>query len=343
MSSARRILVFRFSAMGDVAMTVPVLRELIEQNPETQIILVSRPQFSAFFKDIPCLHFHPIEPKGKHQSLRGLYLLFKELLSYQPEAIADLHFNLRSRVLSTFFRFKGLKIQHVNKGREEKKRLTKKFNKVLKPLHPMSERYADVFRNLGFKLKLSHQLLRNPAELSQKIIQLSGGQKQGKWIGISPFAQHTQKVYPLHKMEQIVANLAHQGHKLFIFGGGAAEKSVAEAWTQHSDNIISNIGKLKLEEELELISHLDVMLSMDSAGMHMASLNGVPVVSVWGATHPYVGFLGYGQDPKNCVQTNLNCRPCSVYGNKTCHRGDFACMQEITENNIIERVINNIS
>ena len=77
------------------------------------------------------------------------------------------------------------------------------------------------------------------------------------------------------------------------------------------------------------MSHLDVMLSMDSANMHLASLTGIPVVSVWGATHPMAGFLGYNQDPENVIQIDLECRPCSIYGNKPCQRGDYACLQNI--------------
>ena len=93
-----------------------------------------------------------------------------------------------------------------------------------------------------------------------------------------------------------------------------------------------------LQEELVLMSHLDVMVSMDSANMHLASLVHVPVVSVWGATHPYAGFMGWNQDDDMTVQVQLPCRPCSVFGNKACYRGDMACMNRITPEMIINKV-----
>lgn len=343
MPAKQKILVLRFSAMGDVAMTAPVLRELQQQNPHTELIVVSRALFEPFFKDIPRLSFHALEPKGKHKGFLGLLRLFNELRVHQITAVADLHQNLRSRTISSLFRFAGVKTETLHKGRLEKKELTRKVNKVLKELKPMPERYADVFKALGLKLALNNQLERNPEPLKPNVAAIAGDKKSGQWIGISPFAQHPQKVYPLAKMEKVALTLAEKGFKLFVFGGGESEKLVAESWSIKHQNIQSLVGKLSLAEELNLISNLDVMVSMDSAGMHLASLKGIPVVSVWGATHPFAGFLGYGQSPKNCVQLDLACRPCSVYGNKACHRGDFACMNQLQEVELLKVITDTIS
>jgi len=78
--------------------------------------------------------------------------------------------------------------------------------------------------------------------------------------------------------------------------------------------------------------------SMDSSNMHMASLVGTPVVSIWGATHPYAGFMGYGQSITNGVQTDLECRPCSVFGDKPCWRKDLACMNNIDIDEVLMKV-----
>lgn len=215
--------------------------------------------------------------------------------------------------------------------------MTAKRNKVLIPLRPMTEAYADVFIKLGFPLLLSHQLRRNKKKLPSKYLSFFTNPQQSN-IGISPLAQHDTKVYPLAKMEKVIQALANEGKQLFIFGGGREEKAVAEEWEKRFPNVESVIGKLTLQEELDLISHLDLMISMDSAGMHLASLMGVKVVSIWGATHPYAGFLGYGQQSENCIQIDLYCRPCSVYGNKPCYRGDLACMHSIHSGIIIAQV-----
>jgi ADP-heptose:LPS heptosyltransferase len=181
-------------------------------------------------------------------------------------------------------------------------------------------------------------LVKNPSLINAEIAAYIGGTKTQQWVGISPFAQHKQKVYPLHKMEFVVLSLAKLGYKLFIFGGGKAEEKTATEWESTHPNIVTLVNKLNLSNELNLISHLDLMVSMDSAGMHLASLKGIPVISVWGATHPSAGFLGYGQNLNDAVQLDLYCRPCSVYGNLPCYRGDFACMNNLPENLIINKV-----
>nr|AIA86245.1 CAZy families GT9 protein [uncultured Prevotella sp.] len=89
---------------------------------------------------------------------------------------------------------------------------------------------------------------------------------------------------------------------------------------------------------MALISHLKVMISMDSANMHLASLTGTPVVSIWGATHYYAGFMGWGQHPENATEVSLSCRPCSIFGNKACFRKDYACLQRITPDMIVSKI-----
>ncbi len=98
-------------------------------------------------------------------------------------------------------------------------------------------------------------------------------------------------------------------------------------------------GKLNLTEELNTIAELELMISMDSANMHLASLMGTRCISIWGATHPYAGFLGFGQSEDDVVQVkDLSCRPCSVFGDKECYRGDWACLEEFDIQKVVDRV-----
>ena len=337
MSSTQKIIVLRFSAMGDVAMVASVLREFTEQNQSAEIIMVSRPAFKSFFDGIPNLIFHAIQPKTNHKGIDGLYKLYQELRSYKPTAIADLHDNLRSRAISTFFRLTGLKIKRIDKGREEKKALTREHNKIFKPLRQTVERYADVFRALGFNIKLSHHITKSPQPIPAKAENLYTS-KTSKKIGISPFAQHLYKVYALEKMEVVIASLSNSGYDLFIFGGGKSEQTVAEKWAERYSNTYNLIGNYNLKEELAIISNLDLMLSMDSSGMHMASLMGVPVVSIWGPTHPHAGFLGYGQSESDCIQIDHPSRPNSIYGNKPCMCGVENCIDLIQPETIVNKI-----
>ena len=130
----------------------------------------------------------------------------------------------------------------------------------------------------------------------------------------------------------------HPNHRIFLFGG-TNEKEVLQQWETEFQNTKCIAGTMNFEEELMLIAQLDIMISMDSANMHLASLYRVPVVSVWGATHPYAGFYGWGQRPANAVQIDLYCRPCSVFGNKPGPRNDLKCLHSISPLMVYDKVI----
>ena len=340
--ASRTIIVLRFSAMGDVALLAAVLQEVVQQNPSVKIVMVSRPLFEALFLHIPQIIFHGVDTKGVHKGVKGLHRLSRELQQYDADAIADVHENLRSKTICFFSKKKGLQIKQIDKGRAEKKALTRKNNKILVPLKTTAQRYADVFNQLGLSVHLTNQLRKPNYEISSEIAALLGPTNNKK-IGVAPFAQHQYKMYPLEKMEEVVNSLAAKGHDVFIFGGGEKEKEVAEKWALASDQVTSIVGKINLKEELELISALDLMISMDSAGMHLASLVGTTVVSIWGPTHPYGGFLGYGQQLENCVQVPHPIRPNSIYGNKPCFAEGSTCIELITVEMILEKVEQNLN
>jgi ADP-heptose:LPS heptosyltransferase len=338
MTSTRHILVIRFSAMGDVAMTVPVVKALLDQNPDINITYVSRPLFADFFNNIPRLTYFKADLNNDYKGFGGLIKLFWHLKGQEKhDAVADLHNNLRTKLLRRLFRISGSKYAYIDKGREEKKLLTRFPGKILKPLKPTTERYADVFRELGFRVDLDHKLTRAPATLTDEIIAVTGNKTQ-KWVGIAPFAKHKGKIYPIELMQEVIKSLTTNNVAIFLFGGSLLEEEICNQWQNNFTNVISVVNKLTMPQELILISQLDVMISMDSAGMHLASLEGVPVVSVWGATHHYAGFLGYGQSENNIVADDIECRPCSVYGNKPCFRGDYACLYRIGPETIFTRI-----
>jgi len=305
-------------------MTVPVFREFLEQNPDVEIVMVSRNNFESLFADIPNVIFHGID-LDEYKGFLGIRRLGKELLKqYRPDYVADLHDVIRSKILDKIYVRKGLKVFKINKGKEEKENLTNVWNIEKFQLKKTVERYADVFRDMGFKVELSHQL-------RPKSTQKSG-------IGFAPFAQHKGKMLPLEKSFELVKILA-QKNTIYFFGGGKKETETLESWEQQIPNTKSLAGKLNLSEELNRIAQLEVMISMDSANMHLASIVGTRCVSVWGATHPYAGFLGFGQSEEDVVQIkDLTCRPCSVFGDKECYRGDWACLEEINVQQIIDKI-----
>lgn len=339
----KRLLVFRFSAMGDVAMAVPVLYSLAKQYPDLQITIVSRSAFQAFYEPLPAnISFFAADLYGEHKGIKGLYRLFRELYSMKFDAVADLHGVLRTFFLRFCFRLTGIPVQHINKGRKEKKALTRPKDKIRKSLPSTCDRYTEVFRRLGLSFSLEFTSIFAEKKANTSLFFPYTGEKgNDNWVGIAPFAKHVGKMYPLELMEQVVAQLSQDTNtRLFLFGGGKEETAVLSEWEKKYPHTITLAGKLKLNGELSLISKLDVMISMDSANMHMASLTHTPAISIWGATHPWGGFLGWNQSSENVIQVDLPCRPCSIFGHKPCLREDYACMNQITPELIVEHTRN---
>jgi len=335
------ILVLRFSAIGDVAMTVPVVDSLARQYPENIYTVVSQSFLHSLFENCPeNVHFVGVNLENEYKGAPGMYRLYRELSKLEIDAVADLHDVLRTKLLRFFFCCSGLKVRHINKGRKEKRSLTRKKDKIFRQLKPTTERYTDVFSALGQTLSTLdfRSIFGASRGKFDRIVQFTGI-KSGFWIGIAPFAKHKCKMLPLNCMKQVVAYFAgKEDVNVFLFGGGMLEKAILDEWSNEYPKTMTVTGKLTMSAELILMSHLDVMVSMDSANMHLASLTATPVVSVWGATHPYLGFYGYKQSPENAVQVELDCRPCSVYGNKPCHRNNPVCMNEITAQMLIDKI-----
>jgi len=312
------LLIIRLSALGDVAMSVPVINVLSETYPDLKITLVSRPQFKPLFDDIPNLNFIAADLYGKHKGL-GLLRLAKEARSIGVEAVADLHNVIRSKIITRYFKLHGVKVATIDKGRSEKKALTRKQNKVFKQLRSTHQRYSDVFAELGFPIELDHFKISPRRDLNQKLQGLAGKSSQ-KWIGIAPFAAFKSKMYPIEKMEQVIDKLDKSGDfKILLFGGGSQETKALNELEKKHTSAINIAGKISFKEELDLISNLDLMVSMDSANGHLATLFGTPVITLWGVTHPYSGFKPIGQPTDNQLLPDLKkfpLIPTSVYGNK---------------------------
>lgn len=335
-----KLLIIRFSALGDVAMTVPVIDSLARQYPQLDITVLSKPFMQPLFSGMPPnVQFRGADFR-EYKGLSGIIKLFRELKKVKYDSIADLHNVLRSNILRILFWLSGTKVAHINKGRKEKKKLVRAKHKKLQQLPSSFTRYEEVFKKLGYTIKPTFRSIFGNKKGDYSLFQSVTGAPDGKhWIGIAPFAAHKGKVLPKQTIDELIQEAAaHEDWRIFLFGGGEVEKELLEQWAAEYPNVQSLAGKLKLHEELALMSHLEVMVCMDSANMHLGSLTNTPVVSVWGATHPYAGFMGWGQSTDNAVQTDLSCRPCSIFGNKPCFRGDYACLTRITSHEITKNI-----
>ena len=331
--------------MGDVAMTVPVLRALVLQHPGVKITMVSRPFFQPFFEGIPNVNFFGVDLKERHKGFLGLFRLFSDLRKLDIDLVADLHNVLRSKVVRTLFALSGKKVAATDKGRAEKKALTSLTNKVFAPVKPMVERHVDTFKQFGFSIDLANPKFPEKAILSDEIFSITGTKNQN-WIGIAPFAQYESKVYPSDLMQKVIDDLAkNKNVKIFLFGGGATEIQKLKQLQNNHDNVIIVAGKLSFEAEIQLISNLDIMLSMDSGNSHISSMLGVKVITLWGATHPFAGFKPFNQPDDFCLTSDRKqypFLPTSVYGNKKV-AGYENAMRTILPFQVIEKINSNLT
>lgn len=343
----KQLLLLRFSAMGDVALLAPVVQAFTIRYPDVGITLVTRRKFAVFFEQFPNVRVVGADFEGQHNGFGGLVRLFNELRQLGSfDVIVDAHQNLRSAVLKRLFQLVGVPSVTIAKGRAEKKALTRREAKIRQTLPHSVERYARTFDQAGFALAPS-RTFRFPLVASANdelalFFARQPIQAKARWLGIAPFAQHRQKMWPFERFAPLLEQLyAHLPITIFLFGGGPEELTQLGTLRQRFPRAILVAGQLSLGAELGLIRQLDGMLCMDSGNMHLAALSGVPVLSIWGATHPDAGFGPWGQGPEATLQVPtdvLTCRPCSVFGNKPCWRGDLACLYDISVEAVATRV-----
>ncbi|WP_369858602.1 glycosyltransferase family 9 protein [Aquimarina sp. I32.4] len=317
--SEANILVIRLSAMGDVAMTIPVLRVFRATYPDVKLTVLTRKFFAPLFSDIDNLEVYHADVDKKHKGILGLTRLSNELKKQKITAVADLHNVLRSNILKNLFFLKGIKTIQIDKGRAEKKALTRSKGKVFKQLKTTHQRYADVFSALGYPIDLSTHRFPAKQSLTPDILELTQNSTK-KWLGIAPFAQYDSKTYPLESIVEVIDTLdKEENFEIFLFGGGKREADILNNIASKYKNVTNVIGKLPFEGELKLIGNLDIMLSMDSGNAHLAAMHGVPTITLWGVTHPYAGFMPFGQPIEHAILPNLakyDQIPTSIYGNK---------------------------
>ena len=335
----RNVLLIRFSAIGDVAMTVPVIHSLASAYPDVRFTMLSNVRFAPFFEHLPeNVTFMGVDLKRDYHGFGAMLKLFHKLSRKRFDAVADLHGVLRTTALSIFFRLSFRRVSRIDKDRRSRKRITRLKKKDLSPRITSFERYRLVLDKLGFKFDLNFSSIFGPDGADMGVIEKIIGTKDCKWIGVAPFAAHKGKIYPLYLMEEVVAQIDSACLcRQFVFAYGK-ERVLVEEWAQKYRSVELIDTRLGMEGELVLMSHMDVMLAMDSSNMHLASLTGTPVVSIWGATHPYAGFMGWGQKPDDCIQLDLPCRPCSIYGKKECIYSDYRCLTGIDPDTVFAKV-----
>ncbi len=316
--------------MGDVAMSLHAINALRTDYPSLKIVIVTKERFARFYEGISGTVVLTIPQKAAFSDLAALV---RKLKTMNIGYVADIHNTIRGKFIRFALRLSGAKVACLDKMRPERRKLLREKASSPSPLRHNVLRFCDVFARLGFPVHVPE------VRRIHKAVPAVFGTKDGKWAGFAPFASTRMKIYPEEGRVKLISMLSRDYGKVFIFTGPGKEKEFADRMQACYPNVVPVFGKTDLQGEIDLMSSLDVMITMDSSAMHMASLTGVPVVSVWGSTHPAAGFSAYGSRPEiSAVQLDLPCRPCSVFGKGTCLTGDYRCLRDITPEMIMEKV-----
>jgi ADP-heptose:LPS heptosyltransferase len=348
-----KILVVRFSALGDVALLVPVIKSFVETYRDVEVTVVTRPKFAPLFYDIERVVAFPADVDYTFTGVFGMRDLFRTLIRKGDyEVLIDFHDHIRTIILRTLFKIFGTPVIVFDKGRHEKKLFSQRNNKVEKPLMHTVTRYQKAFETAGYPFTLLDppyftlsETLQNAAA---EFLATRNLVKNEMWIGVAPFAAHASKIYPLENYKLLFDTVLKKiPAKFFLFGGGPREIKFFESLQlAYPDNCVVVAGQLKLRQEIALMQHLDLMVCVDSANMHLAALAGVKVLSIWGGTHPDIGFSPFKKGAESIIQisrSELPCRPCSVYGRETCYVGGFPCLTRIPAEVISEKIVGQVN
>lgn len=330
----RHILILRLSALGDIAIAAPLVKRYALENPSIKFTILANKLMAPLFNGPINLFFIPFDPK-KDGSFLSLIKLHTKLYNLGITEVADIHDVIRTKVIRGCLFARGIRNRVINKNRKDKKNLTKLNGKIAKQLPTSLMSYEKVLVKLG---------LKDLSFATEEYYKKEKDNSEFKSVGIAPFAKHLGKTWPIEYMEECVKELSKVNNiKIFLFGGGKEESNILMGWEQKYSNTESLAGKLSFEKELEIIGNLDLMVTMDSGNMHFASCMGTPVISVWGATHPFAGFYGWRQDYNDAIQLDMDCRPCSVFGDKKCIKENYPCLKNIKPEMVINKILNKLN
>ena len=313
-------------------MTVPVISVLRSTHPEIKITLLTTRFFSTLYNQIPEINFLYFE--SKHKTLRGLFCLSRKINKINPDFIIDLHDVLRTKILRLFLINKFGNTAVVNKGRKEKKLLIRGIKS--EPLKSMHCRYAETFEPLNIKINIDDFSYYKKIKIAHHHYAFNSN---NKLIGIAPFARHKCKEYSINNIINFIDSL-DKSWQILIFGapGNEEQKIIKLCNNKSNRHVISS--NYNLEQQMAIMSNLDVMISMDSANGHIASLFGIDVITIWGATHPNSGYGPLNQPKENSIVPDLNKYPdlpVTIYGSD-CPADYVEAINTIKCERILERL-----
>lgn len=310
MSQQKNILVFRFSALGDVALTIPVFIQLGKVYPEITFHLVTQKRLAPLFETLQNVQIIGVDFKGEHNGVIALQKLANQFNKQKFDAVVDLHDVLRSKYILANLSVRGNSTYTFTKGRKAKQQQLNVVNP--KQLKHTCQRYLEAFSFLGKPLELDLDFdYKSSAPIDEISYLIKPYQKA---VGIAPFSQHESKEWLIGNWRALIEKLHAQNIATYVFAFGERENSIATTWTAAfpTCNIINEA--IPLQHQLTLIQHLSAMVSVDSGNMHLASLLGIPTISLWFATHPNIGFAPLNNEDGIILPNSNKFEASSIYG-----------------------------
>lgn len=317
----QRILIIRFSSIGDIVLTTPVIRVLRAKYPKADIRFVTKPQFVQLVEPNPHLN-------GVFQLEAGIKYLAKELKAFNPDLVVDLHHNLRTRILKTLIGGKWLSFNKLNV--EKWLTVNLKVNRL--PDVHIVDRYLETVKSQGVEVDGKGLDFFFPKDFESPEIPM--GFENG-FVAVVVGAKFKTKQLPENKLVELCDGLK----KPIILIGGPEDKELADAICSNSVGQLHNgCGAYSIAQSAWMLKQADAVITHDTGMMHIAAAFNKKIVSVWGNTIPEFGMSPYITEKSYLSEvSDLNCRPCSKIGYAKCPNGHFKCMENQDIDNIISK------
>lgn len=340
MNDIKKVLIIRFSSIGDIILTSPLLRILRKKLPDTQIDFLIKKEYAELVKFNPNLS-NVIE-FNTAEGFKGLYKIANDIKENNYDIVLDLHNNLRSNYIKLFSK---ARYYSVNK-RVMKRLILIKFKVNLYSNYiSVADRYLETISFLNVKNDNQGLDLYYPetalVELDKKL-KYNNLKDHNYIIGVAPAAKHNTKIWEKEKYVQLLTLISNKFDPfIFLFGSKSEENyinSIADAIKKNvNKECVANMaGKLSLIETAALIDKCLVVITNDTGLMHMASARKRKVVAIFGSTVKEFGFFPFGTESIVIENNNLKCRPCSHIGRDKCPKHHFKCMRDISVERVLE-------
>jgi len=315
-----KILVIRFSSMGDIIYTTPVVRCLKKQLPNAEVHFLTKTTFKYIYDNNPYV--------DKLLFLKEtLFATIKDIKAEHYDYIIDLHNNLRSTLIKINIHVRS----STYKKQQIRKWLSLKFHLMLIPPVHLVDRYMKAVAFLGVKndgkpidyyLKADHQLTN-----------LLPASHQKNYFVFIIGATHFTKRMPNEK----IISICYQLNRPVVLLGGNDVKNNGQEIESNTKNVYNACGKTTLDESVFLVSKANCVIGFDTGLTHIAEAFDKPITSIWGGTVPeLLGVQPYNVKNVLVAEVDLSCRPCSKFGLEKCPLGHFKCMNQISENSIAD-------